>query len=255
MALTKNQIKHLQSLAQRKYRQKLGFFIAEGPKVCLDLLRHTWDSCELYALPKFLNQHTFPSWVQIFEVNDIELGKISNLKTPNQLLCVFPIPEDAIGVFPENSEKPIIVLDGISDPGNMGTIIRTMNWFGFEELVMTNDCVEHYNPKVVQATMGALRSVRCRYAPAEEIAAQLKGSNYTAFGTFLDGENAFKCNFPLQTALIIGSESHGIRPELAKAVNRKISIPAQKGEKMAESLNASVAGGILIAEMFRKIIF
>lgn len=135
----------------------------------------------------------------------------------------------------------------------MGTIIRTMNWFGFEELVMTNDCVEHYNPKVVQATMGALRSVRCRYAPAEEIAAQLKHSNYTTFGAFLDGENAFQCNFPKQTALIIGSESHGIRAELAKAVARKISIPAQKGEKMAESLNASVAGGILIAEMFRKI--
>jgi len=252
MSITKNQIKLVNSLKLRKFRQKHSLFIAEGPKVCADLLQAgIFEISEIYALPQYLEQLKKPLPKQVFSVNERELAQISQLKTPNQVLCLVNLPD--ISFKSDNPNiKSMLVLDGINDPGNMGTIIRTADWFGFKHLLCTKDCVDVFHPKVVQSTMGAIQGVKILYEDAEAIKNQLLSHDFAIYGAFLEGEDVYQHNFKSKPAFIIGSESHGIRLPLKDCVQQKLKIPGNAVGHFSESLNASIAAGIFMSEYFRK---
>lgn len=188
------------------------------------------------------HKHTIPKHIILEEISEKELEKISSFKTPQSAIALVGIPHSYL----EKSLKKedwILVLDGIHDPGNLGTIIRSADWFGVHTIVCSEDCVELYNPKVIQATMGSLFRVQVFYADIGEF---LHQSGKTVYGATLDGENIFRIKFEKSGILVIGSESHGIRPEVLKHCSANISIPAYG---KAESLNAAVATSILLSRI------
>ena len=181
---------------------------------------------------------------EIFRVTAKELERISNLNTPNQVLAVCSIP----AWNPEQIENPegiMLALDGIRDPGNLGTIIRTADWFGVKEIICSDDCVDVFNPKVVQSTMGSLGRVKVYYTNLEDF---LSESKLPVYATVMDGNSIWDAN-PGNGIFIIGNESKGIRPEVLKHAKHKISIPSVGG---AESLNAAVATGVVLSIATRK---
>ncbi len=245
--LNKTHTKYIQSLHHKKFRDELGEFIAEGPKVVLELLDSREFVCIyivalenwVLANTKLLQKYPGP---QIIPVRDFVLEKISMLSTPNNVLAVFKKKTDA-AVAAQN-KKVTMVLDGVQDPGNFGTIIRTADWFGVDTVVCSHACADMYNPKVVQSTMGSLARIKIFYTDLElwlrqnpaikKYAAVLEGTPFTELKK-LD-----------EAIIIIGSEGKGITEGVAKLVNNKITIP-RIGE--AESLNAAVAAGIILAQV------
>lgn len=231
----------MKSLHQKKFRQEYGLFLVEGKKMVEEAMGSTFECLSFYS--------TDDEWVErnpfAMKVTAQEMDQMSALNTPSKHLAVVRMPKGEMGGFTEK----LIVLDGISDPGNMGTIIRTAEWFGFEAVLCTKDCVELFNPKTVQSTMGSLFRMKILYAETEQIAKLLYQLGYQLFGAEMNGENFYKRNFPLKTALVIGSESHGIRPEMKNYLHQSITIPGSGG---AESLNASVAAAILMSELYRR---
>lgn len=231
----------MKSLHQKKFRKEHGLFLIEGKKPVEEALQsnfklHSLYSCDATFLEKFK---------QGILVNSKDMAQISALNTPSDYLAVLYIPDNrSISI----SSKSQIILDGISDPGNMGTILRTADWFGFDEIVCSEDTVELYNPKVVQSTMGSLFRVKVHYTDLSVYLNELKNSGYIVTGADLDGENAFDFAFPEKTALVVGSESHGIRPNVESLLSKKVNIP---GAGKAESLNAGIAAGILLSCWFK----
>ena len=252
MTLSINKIKHIKSLRLKKFRQKYNNFIVEGDKMARELLAHTPQRVvALYALESWLagaNGVSALSPEKIFSITAAELKKISNLNTPNQVLVVADIPEAAQG--PEPLEKALsLYLDGIQDPGNMGTILRIADWFGINRVFSSPDCVDPFNPKVVQATMGAFLRVSCIETTIDRLYQEYPG--IPIYGAVMDGENVFHTSLKGANGIIvIGNEGSGISPEAERLLSHRISIPpaAHSG---AESLNAAVATGILCA-VFRN---
>jgi TrmH family RNA methyltransferase len=201
---------------------------------------------EVYALREWIEQHADLPVFKHIEPTGIspkELGRISNMRSPNQVLALCHIPE--YDLEDEKSEDLQLVLDGIRDPGNMGTIIRTADWFGLGKVICSEDCVDVYNPKVVQSSMGSIARVKVLYTGLDEY---LSGSVHDIYATVLDGTSIFDTN-PGKGIYLIGNESTGLRPEVLKHATHRISIPSLG---RAESLNASVATGIILA-VARKI--
>ena len=239
--ITKNQVKYIQSLGQKKWRDEEQVFIAEGPKLVNELL--TADNCkvlQLYSLHEWKPE--IKSEVGITEISADELEKISQLTTPNKVLAV---------VKKINWNDPLqlrgnisLVLDTIQDPGNMGTIIRLADWFGIKTVICSADCVDVYNPKVVQASMGSITRVRTEYTHLESFLQSNHDLRIYAAG--LDGRDITKMEKPSEGLIIIGNESKGIREEIAKLANVQITIP---GKGKAESLNAAVATGIILSHL------
>ena len=243
--LSKTIVKYIQSLAHKKLRDEHGLFIAEGPKVVPELLLSKKFACKIICGTK--------NWLQenetllknlsadIHEINEIELEKISQLQTPNKVLAVFFKNEEP-EVHLANSVS--LMLDEIQDPGNMGTIIRTADWFGIKNIICSNECVDFYNPKVVQASMGSMSRINVIYTELEKFieahkgikiyAATLGGKTLTSFGKITEG------------IVLIGNESKGVKENLLKLAAGQITIPKQ-GE--AESLNAAVACGIILSHV------
>lgn len=186
-----------------------------------------------------------PDKQNVYEVSINELEKISALQTPQGILAVIKTPENQV-LSSSYIKEQVIVLDGVQDPGNLGTIIRTADWFGFKKIICSEDCVEVYNPKVVQATMGSLTRVNVSY---QNLTILLKGSNLPKYGTLLNGENIFNQNFESAGFLILGSEGKGISSEIMDLISHKVTIP---GGKNTESLNVAVAAAICCAEMSRN---
>ena len=182
---------------------------------------------------------------KVYEVTINELEKISSLQTSQGILAVIEIPANK-EVSAKDIEEMTLVLDGVQDPGNLGTIIRTADWFGFKQLVCSPNCVEVYNPKVVQATMGSLTRVKVSYQSLTEL---LIGNNLPKYGTLLKGENIFNTSWTSKGFLILGSEGNGISEEILRLITNPITIP---GGKTTESLNVAVAGAICCAEMSRN---
>lgn len=253
--LSKNQIKRIRSLHQKKFRNELGLFIAEGPKLTEELLQSNINVKEVYALaealPKF--HKNYPSNnPEFFEISGKDLERIGALKTPNEVLAVVEIPDnkpDYETIF----NQPVLVLDNIQDPGNLGTIIRSADWFGFKNIVCSKDTVEVYNPKVVQATMGSISRVNVFYFDLEEFFEKAPAS-YPVYGTLLEGKNIYTSEFNKSGVIIIGNESKGIGRNIQEFVTEKITILPHKGERKenAESLNASVAASLVMAEFRRQ---
>ena len=241
MSISKNQLKLITSLSQKKYRQKHKLFIAEGVKVVQELLNSSFYVETLFCTDDF---STDISTDKIIPISETDLKKISNLKTPNKVFGLFKIPD-------ENSIQNkglIVALDAINDPGNLGTIIRLCDWFGVSELVCSKETVDCYNQKVVQASMGSLTRIAIHYVDLE---AYLKDTKLPTYIADMNGENVYKTKLPKEGILIMGNEANGVSNEIKTVVTNKISIPRFGETQETESLNVATATAILLSE-FRR---
>ncbi len=247
--LSKKIVKYIQSLSHKKFRDEEGVFVAEGPKVVGELLLQKKMKCTLVCAEKSWLQknenmlaHVLPE--QVYETDDHWLKSISQLKTPNQVVGVFEKIEPEI---PDTSGKISLMLDDLQDPGNLGTLIRIVDWFGIENIICSENSVECYNPKVVQATMGSLARVNIFYTKLETYIENNK--KIKVLGTTLSGTSVFELPKVTEGIILIGNESKGIHPDLLQSCTHQITIP-RYGH--AESLNAAVAGGIIISQLVGK---
>lgn len=250
--ISKNQIKHVSSLKLSKFRKEYKGFVVEGEKIVEELIESDFKITSLFGLENWiLNFESVleAKKIDFYKISPKELERISTLKTPNKVLAVVKIPDHPL---PEKQDfnNLILVLDKIQDPGNLGTIIRTADWFGVKHIVCSEDTVDVYNPKVIQSTMGSFLRVKTHYTELENFFKNEAPNDLNIYGALLDGENIYKHKFPGKGILIIGNESKGISDEVAQFVTHRISIPAHPNNK-AESLNASVAAAILMSE-FRR---
>lgn len=237
--LSKNQIKLITSLKQKKYRLQHGFFVVEGIKTIKELLQSHFELHTLYTTETF----NIDAKNEIL-ISDSELKRISFLKTPNKALAVFKIPESkAI-----KSDNLIVALDAVRDPGNLGTIIRLCDWFGITDLVCSKETVDCFNPKVVQATMGSITRVNVCYVDLE---AFLNDTELPVFGAFMEGENVYKTKLPNKGVLVMGNEANGVSKEIEALITEKISIPQFGNIQETESLNVATATAILLSEFKR----
>lgn len=238
--LSKNEVKYIQSLHHKKQRDQLQLFIAEGPKLAHELLQSPITIQHIYATQQWLQQH--PSLtIPATQITTDELSRISNLTTPNEVLLVVEQNKESKPLALHNNIT--IVLDGIQDPGNMGTIIRIADWFGIKQIAVSEDCVEVYNPKVVQSTMGSICRVDVWY---KHLPTLIEHIDIPVYGALLNGENVYNLKNIKQALLIIGNESKGIRDNIKHKITHPITIPKLGG---AESLNAAVAAGIIVGCM------
>jgi TrmH family RNA methyltransferase len=242
--LVKSQAKYIQSLSQKKFRDEENAFVAEGPKIINELISTSNVALlHLYALEKWMedNASLIKSFHanQITEIKDSELERISFLQTPNQVLSVFKKPFFG---KPSFENKITLLLDGIQDPGNLGTIIRTADWFGIENIICSNESADVFNPKTVQSTMGSISRIQVVYEDLKLF--MEKHSSISVYATAVNGENLFGMNAIKEGFILIGNESKGINKDLLELAKQQITIPKTGG---AESLNAAVAAGILMA--------
>ena len=240
--VSKNQIKLITSLQQKKYRKQEQLFFAEGVKVVQELLHSNFELQDLFTTKQdFL---TVPK-NKVHAITEAELKKISALTTPNSCLAVFKIPKAK-----EMVEKGLIVaLDDVRDPGNLGTIIRLCDWFGIETLFCSEESVDIYNPKVVQATMGSISRVNVVYGNLEAFLLQTK---LPVFGTFMDGKNIYQEKLPKEGIIIMGNEANGISSSVEKLVSERIAIPRFGNLQVTESLNVATATAIILSEFKRS---
>ena len=236
--LSKNQIKNITKLQQKKYRLEDGLFIAEGVKVINEFLNSTLELVDLFTTQSFnASKETI--------ITAQELKKISALKTPNTALAIFKIPELTL----IDNSGLIVALDNVRDPGNLGTIIRLCDWFGVKQLLCSKATVDCYNPKVVQATMGSLTRVKVFYIDLEHY---LNETKLPVYGAFMDGENVYKTSLQDQGILVLGNEANGINKNVEALITKRISIPRFGDLQITESLNVATAGAILLSEFKRN---
>lgn len=241
--LTAHKIKVFQSLDKKKFRQKYNLFLVEGNKIIQELKHSSYKIQEIFSIqPEDLS---FPE-TEIHPITERELKKISFLQTPKDSVAVLELPS------PEmlEQQKIQIILDGIQDPGNLGTIIRLADWFGIEQVICSQDTVDVYNPKVIQSTKGSFARINVVYADLTEYLAKSDAVN---IGTDMVGENIYHFDFPEKFNLILGNEGNGMRPEVEKLVSQNITIPRFGQKQSTESLNVSMATGIILGQIFSKI--
>lgn len=248
--LSKAKIKQVRALEMKKYRDAQQMFVAEGNKLVADLMKVF--ACEWMAAS--------PSWIEaqpdlpageVIEVRDDEMRKISFLKTPQEVLAVFRRPTYRLDEADPDAQL-ILALDGIQDPGNLGTIVRLADWFGIAHVVCSTDTADAFGPKAVQATMGALAHVQIHYTDLVEY---LKRHRTPRYGTFLDGENLYRKKLSSTGILVMGNEGNGIRPAVEAHINERLFIPNfPEGRACAESLNVAVAAAVACAEFRRQAI-
>jgi len=242
MSISKNQLKLITSLSQKKYRQKHQLFIAEGIKVVQEILNSSFEVETLFCTNDFSSDISDD---KIVRVSEVDLKKISNLKTPNKVLGLFRIPEEKS----IKNKGLVIALDAINDPGNLGTIIRLCDWFGVDELICSKDTVDCYNQKVAQASMGSLTRISIRYT---DLAAFLSITKLPTFIADMDGENVYNTTLPKEGILIMGNEANGVSKEIKDLIQNKISIPRFGKTQETESLNVATATAILLSEFKRN---
>lgn len=239
--LSKNQIKFITSLKQKKYRKKYQLFVAEGIKTVNELLSSNMELEKLYSTKE--NHPLFEKFKPQI-ISEKELSKISSLSTPNKVLGLFKIPKDS-----SIKEKGLLLaLDGVNDPGNLGTIIRLCDWFGVSQLVCSLNSVDCFNPKVVQASMGSLARVRVVYTDLKEF---LNTTQLPIYGAVMNGKNVYESNLSKNAVLVMGNESNGVSQKIVKLIDQKITIPRFGDLNITESLNVATATAILLNE-FRR---
>ena len=246
-ALSANKIKFIRSLHQKKYRDEHNLFIAEGEKIVEEAMRSGYNVKEVYHES---------------EIGKDAMSRISNLSSPSPVFAVIEKPNftpDSILQSISNSNlkgrKPLyLALDGVKDPGNLGTIIRVADWFGVDAIFASHGSVEVYNPKVVQATMGAIFRKQVIYTDLADVCNKFLAAGLPVYGTFLDGKNLYE-NLPQEEKkglIVMGSESFGISPQLEALINKKLLIPPYPADSLtSESLNVAIATAIICAE-FRR---
>jgi TrmH family RNA methyltransferase len=238
--VTKSELKYIQSLSDKKVRLETGCFIAEGVKLVGEMIAAGYPLKAVYALDSWESPD---ATLEVTRIEAFELEKMSMLQTPNQVLAVAMMPQKKETL--DLAGPLTIVLDGIQDPGNMGTIIRTADWFGITQIVASEDTVDVYNPKVIGATMGSFMRVSVTY---KYLADWMPTVKLPVYGALLEGENVFTIKTPQKGLLVIGSEGKGIRENILDFITHPVTIP-KIGE--AESLNAGIAAGIIVAQLTR----
>ncbi|MBI3509313.1 MAG: RNA methyltransferase [Bacteroidetes bacterium] len=258
--LSRSRLTHLRSLRQKKFRNEQKLFVAEGRKIVPELLDSSFHVESVYATVAW--QKDFHLKLEradeVVTVNEEELSRISSLVTAQDVLAVARIPAQEL--TSEKLKKNFsLYLDGVRDPGNMGTLIRIADWFGIQHIICSPDCADVWNPKVVQASMGSLIRVHIHEILPEEFFGK-NGMNISqhlpVYGTFLEGKSIYETDFGTKGIIVIGNESSGIRKETESFIQHHITIPSfsLRGEKRAgpESLNAAIAAAITLSEMRRK---
>lgn len=249
--LSKNQVKNVKNLHQKKFRVRGKLFLAEGPKVVEEFLHTDIKIAEIYALDAWVERNItvlMQKGVRYHVIGEEDLVAISALQTPNEVIAVCAQPDFGLSDIDKRAEL-FLYLDAISDPGNLGTIIRLAEWFGLAQVFCSDNCAEVYNPKVVQSTMGSLARVKTHYLPLEKLKSLV--SPDAVLGATLDGTNIYSTLLPARCIVVIGSESHGISEENLSLLSKRITIPKAEGAR-TESLNAAAATSIILSELYRK---
>ena len=240
--ITKAQIKSIKALADKRGRVEQGAFIAEGEKLVAELRSSHLTVREIYA--------TKPLWEGVEVISQGDMERISQLKSSNNALAVVECPRYDIGAA-EPTKNLVLALDRVQNPGNLGTIIRLADWFGITDIVCSEDSADCFNPKVVQATMGAILRVRVHYINLAEWLA--KQSGVKVYGTFLEGENIYSAELDKSGVIVMGNEGQGISAEVANAVSHKLLIPPYPTDRCgSESLNVAVATAVICSEFRRR---
>jgi len=248
--LSKNKIKLISSLAQKKFRDETGLFVAEGTKLALDLAT-AFHCSTLVATANWLKNNPAIQADEIIEVSENELHKISNQKSPQGVLAVFAKPDYTLNPD-ELTQKLSLALDDVQDPGNLGTIIRIADWFGISDIFCSEHSADAFNAKTVQATMGALARVRVHTVNLAEFLQSIAGK-LPVYGTFMDGENIYNKSLTQHGIIVMGNEGNGISPGIERLVTGKLLIPNYPiGQTTSESLNVGVATALVCGEFRRR---
>ena len=233
MSITQAEIKQIRSLSEKKFRDATGLFVVEGEK----LVREALDSG--FKVVRVLRRE---------EIGDAAMARISQLSSPSPVLAVVARPEPAV-------DGPVgglcLALDGIRDPGNLGTILRIADWFGVETVYLSADCVEPFNPKVIQASMGSIFRVHFETVDLPALARRFREAGMPVYGTFLDGKDLYREALRPEGLVVMGNEANGIRPSVAAEVDARLTIPAF-GKSGAESLNVAAATAVTLSEIRRR---
>lgn len=254
--LSKNKIKLIQSLSDKKTRQAENIFVLEGTKIVKELLQSSIEPVEIYATQNWVNQSdknilSFSGKIEV--VSEYEIKKISFQKTPQEVVALARLPKRDFNAA-NLKNKLSLILDTIQDPGNLGTIIRIADWFGIEDIICSPETADAFNPKVVQSTMGAILRVKIHYLNLNEVLENFKRLKIPVYGTVLDGENIYKAELSKNGAIIMGNESNGVNSQLMPFINKKLLIPNfPEGIRNSESLNVGIATAITCAEFRRRI--
>lgn len=250
--LSKNKIKYIRSLELKKKRKEEQAFVAEGHKLVGELLGHF--SCRLLiATSEWLQVHASVKAQEIIEVTQEELSRASLQKSPQEVLAVFkqPVYETDSAVI---KSSLCLALDDVQDPGNLGTIIRVADWFGIEHIFCSTGTADLFNPKTVQATMGALARVKVHYCSLPQLIRGL-GSEVPVYGTFLNGNTIYNEELSVNGLIVMGNEGKGISPETESLINKRLYIPNYPQEReTSESLNVAIATAVICAEFRRRLL-
>lgn len=247
--ISKATIKKIHALNMRKFRRNERLFVAEGPKL-VDELCATMKPVYIAALPEWISENAkIISGTEYDIVTPDELQRASLQKNPQQVIALFPIPEHRFCTEQLRNEL-MLMLDGVQDPGNLGTIARIADWFGIRNIICSTETADIYNPKAVQATMGALARVKFHYTDLLQLLSQYDGPVY---GTFLDGENIYGQELSENGIIVMGNEGKGISQGVGEMINRRLYIPNYPiGTQTTESLNVAIATSIVCAEFRRR---
>jgi len=250
--LSRNKIKYLASLKIKKYRVQYGQFIIEGDRIIHDIIQHGKAPFrQLIATNEWLTENQISESAisgEIIRAEMTEISRISTLETPSPVMAVMDMPQNQL-VINEISQAWTLALDTIQDPGNLGNIIRTADWFGIRNIICSMDCVDCYNPKVVQASMGALLNVKVHYARLKEVLDKLpKDPSFKIYGSFITGTSVYELPAVSKGLIIFGNEARGISTELFPFIHSRINIPAAKNNQShVESLNVASAAAVVCA--------
>lgn len=237
--LSNNEIKRLKSFNRKKFRDESGLFIIEGEKMLQEASASDFEVLEVYRKE---------------DIGEEAMRRISLLDSPSPVLAV--VRQKPVQTLQIDPEGLYLALDGVRDPGNMGTIMRICDWFGIDGIFASKDCVEQYNPKVIQSSMGSVFRKSVVYTDLPELCAEFKSRGLPVFGTFLDGENLYRRNTVRPEGLIVmGNEAHGVSAEVGALCDRHLLIPSYARGPHAESLNVAVATAVIVSEFKRLSIY
>ena len=245
--LSKAQISLITSLQHKKFRTQHNLFVVEGIKSVLEFIHSSYKISKIFATAEAAAKlGKIPQNIKLDELTDAEFNKISGLKNPQGALALVEIPQFDQLKLTNLKGKHSLILDDVQDPGNLGTIIRTAEWFGIENIICSIGTVDAYNPKVVQATMGSISRIKIHYLDLEEF---ILKNNMPIFGALLNGESIYETNFGDEGFIMMGNEGNGIRESLIPKVDKAVTIPRVGN---AESLNVAVATTIFCSELTRQ---
>lgn len=248
--LSKAQIKFINSLHSKKHRYQHKMFIAEGSKIVLDLISNNIKVEYIVATSDWIADTSIDKNIQIIETTEQEIKKCTALDTATNVIAIFHFPcfeESNIG------DSLSILLDDVQDPGNLGTIIRTADWYGIKNIFCSIGTVDVYNPKVIQATMGAIAGINIQYCNLEDLINKYSSENFPIYGTFMEGKNIYSNNLSSKAFIVMGNEGKGVSDKIQNLITTKITIPSYNpSETISESLNVATATAIICSEFRRQ---